>query len=193
MQLHVYVGRGLIESWNNGTWLCHNNLCPYTAQTIVEFHETNFLYYHILTTTHFSPITICCSLLKRNLNVKEKDLHSSRILSSITGCLLPIVLRPCSSLISGGFVNGYLNLWWGHYTVSKWWTTNTQWWSMISLKNQDLNWMAQAWKLSQRNRFHNKEYVIEYMRGKLRAVTKQSSMVCKNLKESHLISLRNLL
>jgi hypothetical protein len=181
VQLHDYVGRGRMETWNNGTWLRHNNLCPYAAQKNSWISgETKFLYYHILTTIHFSPITICCSLLKRKLNVKEKDLHFFRILCSITGCLLPTVLRPCSSLISGGFVTGHLTLWQGHWTVSKWWTTNTQWWSMIS-QNQDLNWTAQAWKLSLRKRFHNKEYVTEYMMGKLRVVTKQSSVVCKNL------------
>jgi hypothetical protein len=146
--------------------------CP----TIVEFCETNFLYYHILTTIHFWPITICCSLLKRKLNVKEKDIHSSRILCFITGCLLPIVLRPCSSLISGGFVTDHLALWWGHYMVSKWWTKNTQWWNMISQKNQDLDWTAEAWKLSWRKRFHNEEYVIEYMMGKLKAVTEFSDL-----------------
>ena len=37
MQLHDYVGSGLIETWNNGTWLRHNNLCSHTVQTIVEF------------------------------------------------------------------------------------------------------------------------------------------------------------
>jgi len=155
-------------------------MSPHCPNNIWISGETNFLYYQILTTTHFWPITICCSLLKRKLNVKEKDLHSSWILCSITSCLLPYVLRSCSSLISGGFVTGHLTLWWGHYTVSKWWTTN-QWWSMISQKNQDLNWTAEAWKLSWRKRFHNKEYVIEYMMGKLRAVTKHSSVVCRNL------------
>jgi hypothetical protein len=153
-------------------------MSPYCPNNSWISGETNFLYYHILTTTHFWPITFCCSLLKRKLNVKEKDLHSSQILCSITGCLLPTVLRRCSSFISGGFVIGHLTLRWGHYTVSKW-TTNTQWWSMI-FQNQDLNWTAQAWKLFWRKRFHN-EYVIEYMMGKLKAVTKESSVVCKNL------------
>ena len=37
VQLHDYVGRKLIETWKNGTWLCHNNICPHTAHTIVEF------------------------------------------------------------------------------------------------------------------------------------------------------------
>jgi len=141
--------------------------------------ETNFLYYHVLTTTHFWPITICCSLLKRKLNVKEKDLHSSQILCSITGCLLPTVLRPCSSLISGGFVIGHLTLWWGHYTVSKW-TTKTQWWSMY-FRTKILNGL-----LKPENFFEEKDSTIRSMSlntqwENWRLLQKESSVVCKNI------------